>query len=311
MISPHTGATYLPDRHTDLRVAVPDDSILCGQERGDTDPATRARGSAPPGHLTQARPAGPCATRHPDWAAAAAGGNPRPDHPARRRELPMGLPTRARRTAPPRAQSQPRHRPAGTAACPPPMSSTQTPWHCSGSTHCSSWRCVPAPSISSGSPPTPPPPGPPSRPGSSVTTRRPRGRIHPSHPRPGREIHGRLRRRVHQRRHHCDQDPSTQPQLQPTRRTLHPLNTGRVHRPGPALPPWPRREDPPRLHTPLQQPPTPPRPRPTRTQRQPERHPPRPQSGSNADKPSPASSTSTTEPADHGKSPSSQPMKQI
>ncbi|MDW6057366.1 integrase core domain-containing protein [Streptomyces sp. FXJ1.4098] len=43
-----------------------------------------------------------------------------------------------------------------------------TPSACSSSTRCSSWRCAPAPSISSASPPTPPPHGPPSRPDSSL-----------------------------------------------------------------------------------------------------------------------------------------------
>ncbi|WP_243980863.1 transposase [Streptomyces sp. NEAU-YJ-81] len=42
-----------------------------------------------------------------------------------------------------------------------------TPSACSGSTCYSSWKCAPAPSISSASPPTPPPHGSPSRPGSS------------------------------------------------------------------------------------------------------------------------------------------------
>ncbi|MFE5165456.1 integrase core domain-containing protein [Streptomyces sp. NPDC056697] len=39
--------------------------------------------------------------------------------------------------------------------------------------------------------------------------------MHSPHPRPGREIHGRFRRRVRQRGHHCDQDPSTQPNCNP------------------------------------------------------------------------------------------------
>ncbi|MFB9457376.1 transposase [Streptomyces antimycoticus] len=40
-----------------------------------------------------------------------------------------------------------------------------------------------------------------------MATRRSGRRIHSHHPRPGREIHGRLRRRVRQRRHHCGQGP--------------------------------------------------------------------------------------------------------
>jgi putative transposase len=70
------------------------------------------------------------------------------------------------------------------------------------------------------------------------------------------------------------QDPSAQPQLQPLRGKVHTLSTGGVHRPGPAVRPRPRREDPPRLRPPLQQPPPPPRPKPARASRRPERHPP-------------------------------------
>ncbi|WP_371105943.1 MULTISPECIES: hypothetical protein [Streptomyces] len=109
-----------PRRTADLRVAVPDDSILWGQECGDTDPAARARGSASAGHHAQARVAGPCTARcpvptaptrlartpgrlsaHPAGlapapgeaevdavtvyrAAAAVPGYPRPDHPSPR-----------------------------------------------------------------------------------------------------------------------------------------------------------------------------------------------------------------------------------
>ncbi|MFE5165457.1 IS3 family transposase [Streptomyces sp. NPDC056697] len=79
---------------------------------------------------------------------------------------------RAAGLAPRRAASRravsglPSSRPRPTA-CSPPISSMSTPSACSASTHCSSWRCIPAPSISSASPLTPPPHGSLSRPGSS------------------------------------------------------------------------------------------------------------------------------------------------
>jgi hypothetical protein len=82
-----------------------------------------------------------------------------------------------------------------------------------------------------------------------------------------------VRRGLRQQSHHRDKNPPAQPPLQPICGTLRALDTPGVHQPDPAPRLRPRREDPPRLHPPLQQPPTPPRLRPTHPERRPNIHP--------------------------------------
>jgi hypothetical protein len=128
--------------------------IYCGEERGDAHSAARGRGAAPPGRRAQAGLAGPRAAggarptptagapraparlpTHPACLAPAPGeevdpaapSSPAagrrasgPDRPARRREPSVGVPPRARRAAPTRAQGQ--ARPPCAASCVPPAS---------------------------------------------------------------------------------------------------------------------------------------------------------------------------------------------
>ena len=123
----------------------------------------------------------------------------------------------------------------------PATCSTSTPSPCTGSTPSSSSSTPPAACTSWASPPTPPGSGSPSRPATCSWTSTTPAALPVPHPRPRRQVHRHLRRRLRRDRHQDHQDAGAGTAGQRDRRTLRRHDPARTPRPHPDHQPAPCR----------------------------------------------------------------------